>query len=291
LRSKTGLTMNSLAIVDSHVHLWNPVLFEYPWLAGFPALNRPFLPADFALASASISVDKMIFVEAGCQPSQSLAEVDWVSGLAKVESRLKGIVAQVPLEKGKLARAELEALATRPFVKGVRRSLQGESDAQFVMRPEFIAGVEMLGEFGFTFDVCIRHDQLGSVTELVQRVPQVTFVLDHLGKPNVHDGNTGPWATDLKTLAALPNAVCKISGLATEAHWKSWHAADLKVYLERAFEYFGFDRVLFGGDWPVATLATTYQRWIDTVLEFISFAPEVERTKLFQTNAERVYNV
>src|SRR5258706_9678937 len=129
--------MSALSIVDSHVHLWNPAQLRYSWLDGLPALNRAFLPADFASASKKTNVSKLVFVESGCESTQSLAEVDWVAGLAKAEPRLKGIVAHAPLEKGKAVHAELKALARRPLVKGVRRLLQGEDDAKFCLHREF----------------------------------------------------------------------------------------------------------------------------------------------------------
>ncbi|MDB6017198.1 MAG: amidohydrolase 2 [Pedosphaera sp.] len=283
--------MNELSIVDSHVHWWEPALFKYSWLDGLPALNRAFLPAEMAEASATAKVGKLIFVECGGEAEQGIAEVDWVSNLAKEELRLKGIIARASLEKGKAVRAELTALARRPLVKGVRRLLQGEREADFLMRPEFVTGIEMLGEFGFTFDLCIRQDQLRGSVELVRRVPQVMFVLNHFGKPEVRSGRMEPWAADLKALAELPNVVCKLSGLATEADWRHWQAGDLKPYFERALECFGFDRVLFGGDWPVATLATSYDRWVETVRGMILGAKKTDWIKVFQTNAERIYHV
>ena len=283
--------MSALSIVDSHVHLWNPAEFRYSWLDGLPTLNRAFLPADFAAASVNSNVSKMIFVECGCEPTQSLAEVNWISDLAKTEPRLKGIVAHAPLEKGESARVELNALASCSLVKGIRRNLQGECEVDFFLRPDFIAGVKLLAEFGFTFDLCIRHEQLHSVVELVRRIPQVTFILDHCGKPDVRGRRVEPWATDLKALAVLPNVVCKLSGLTTEADWKNWQPADLKDYLQLVLKFFGFDRVLFGGDWPVATLATSYERWANTVQELVSSASDADQIKLFQTNAERIYRV
>ena len=283
--------MNAPSIVDAHVHLWHPAQLRYAWLDGLPALNRPFLPADFTAATAGAKVGKMIFVESGCEPAQSVAEVEWVADLQAVEPRLKGIVAQAAVEKGEAVRAELEALAGQPLVKGVRRLLQGESAANFCLEPGFLAGVKLMAEFGFTFDLCIRSSQLRSVAELVQRVPEVTFILDHCGKPGVRGGDTEPWATDLKRLAARPNVVCKISGLTTEADHGRWQPGDLKFYVERVLELFGFDRVMFGGDWPVATLATSYERWVGTVQEFVSSVGEADRIKLFQTNAEKIYHV
>lgn len=283
--------MSALSIVDSHVHLWNPAQFRYSWLDGLPALDRAFLPRDFSLASAKTDVRKIIFVECDCGPAQNLAEIDWVSDFANKEPRLKGAVVYAPVEKGEAIRADLEMLAGRPLVKGVRRNLQGEREVQFGLRPEFIAGVKVLAEFGFTFDLCIRHEQMRSVAELVKRAPQVTFVLDHFGKPDVRGNKIEPWAKNLKTLAALPNVVCKISGLTTEADWENWQPDDLKYYFETALECFGFDRILFGGDWPVATLATSYIRWLETVQNYFSFATETDQIKLFQTNAERIYRV
>jgi L-fuconolactonase len=220
-----------------------------------------------------------------------LAEVDWVSSLAKAEPRLKGIVAYAPLEKGALARSDLEALVGRPLLKGVRRSLQEEKDAEFCLRPLFIEGVKLLADFGLTFDVCIRAPQLPGVIALARRAPEVAFVLDHCGKPEIRDGKLEPWATDLKALATLPNVTCKLSGLTTEADWKGWEPGDLKPYVEQVLQCFGFDRVLFGSDWPVANLATTYDGWLSVVQEATSFASHSDRLKLFRTNAERIYRL
>jgi L-fuconolactonase len=283
--------MSTPAIVDSHCHFWDPARFHYAWNHDLPALNRAFLPENLVAASAKADVRKIIFVECDCAPAQSLAEADWVSDLAKSEPRLKGIVARAPLEKGKAVRADLEKLASRPLVKGVRRNLQGEREVEFGLQPEFIHGVKLLAEFDFTFDLCIRHDQMSSVVELVKRIPQVTFVLDHFGKPDVRAKKREPWAKDLKALAGLPNVACKISGLTTEADWDNWCADDLKFYFEQALECFGFNRLLIGSDWPMATLATSYQRWLETVQQLFSFATQADRIQLFQTNAERVYRV
>ncbi|HEX3799714.1 MAG TPA: amidohydrolase family protein [Verrucomicrobiae bacterium] len=285
------MTTNAPPIVDTHVHLWDPTRLRYSWLDGVASLNRPFLPADFAAASANANVIKIIFVEASCEPNQGLAEVDWVSGLAKTESRLRGIVAHASLENGLAVESELAALATRPLVKGVRRLLQGETDPNFLRQPKFVAGVKLLAKFGFTFDLCIRQHQLRAATQLVRTTPEVNFVLDHFGKPDVRGKQTEPWATELKELAALPNVICKLSGLTTEADLEHWQSDDLKFYFARTLEFFGYERVLFGSDWPVSTLATTYQRWVETVREMVSSASLADQAKLFHANAERIYRI
>ena len=128
------------------------------------------------------------------------------------------------------------------------------------------------------------------VIVLASGLAMFMYPLD-FGKPDVRSKQTGSWAADLKALAARPNVVCKISGLTTEADWKHWQPSDLKFYFGWALECFGFDRVLFGGDWPVATLATSYERWVQTIQDFLSFARDVDQIKLFRTNAERIYRV
>ena len=279
------------AILDSHVHLWNPGALQYAWLGGLPMLNRAMLLEEFAAASAGRKVAKMIFVECGCDVSQALEEVDWVCALAKYEPRLQGVVAQAPVELGAAVRAHLQQLSARSLVKGVRRLLQGESEVAFCLRPDFVAGVRLLADFQFTFDLCIGHEQLPAVTELARRVPEVQFVLDHFGKPPVKAGQLEPWATQLRALAQLPNVACKISGLTTEADWTNWRPEHLRPYFDTALEAFGPDRVLFGGDWPVCTLATDYSRWVDAVLTLTATASAEDRRKLFQSSAERIYRI
>jgi L-fuconolactonase len=280
-----------VTIVDSHVHLWDPAQFRYRWLDGLPALNRPFKPADFRAASSSADVSKFIFVECGCEPVQSLAEVDWISSMAKSEPRLKGIVAHASLERGDEARRELEMLASRSLVKGVRRNLQSEPDPEFCLRPKFLAGVRLLAEFGFTFDLCLRHEQLPVATEVARRIPEVTFVLDHLGKPAVRNKTFQPWAKDLKALGSQPNVVAKVSGLTTEAGWHNWQPVELKPYLSHLLESFGPQRLMFGSDWPVMTLATDYQQWIEAVRTQLPLSKEEDWIRLFRSNAERIYSV
>ena len=277
-------------IVDAHVHYWDPALFPYGWLAGLPALNRPFLPEDYALASSSCGVSKMVFVESACDPAHSLAEVDWVSSLALREPKLRAIVAHAPLELGSDVAAHLSRLAERPLVRGVRRDLQREEEG-YCLQPGFVEAVRMLGDHGFTMDLCIRQEHLAAVAELASMVPGVPFILDHFGKPPVKQGEVEPWRSRLANLALLPNVSCKVSGLSTEADWECWRSSDLAPYFGAALESFGPDRLLFAGDWPVCTLATDFVRWVDTVVEFMPNMSADDSAKIFRTNAERIYRL
>jgi L-fuconolactonase len=282
--------MKDLPILDAHVHFWQPDALRYPWLDGLPALNRPFLPADYVAASGSLSIAGLIFVECGCAASQRLDEGAWVSELAKTEPRLKGIVAQAPVERGRAVREDLLALAANPLVKGVRRILQGEPDEEFCLRPGFVAGVQALAEFGFSFDLCLTRAQLPAATRLAERCPEVTFILDHCGKPDIRNRQLEPWRQDFRALAGLPNVCCKLSGLATEADCVRWCAEDLKPVVNHAVECFGCERLLFGSDWPVATLATDLPRWAQTLRELLPVS-EIDLAQVFHHNAARIYRV
>jgi len=280
-----------LPIVDAHVHFWNPAKLNYPWLASVPALSCDFLPEHYSAATNKANVSKMIFVECGCAAAQSIDETNWISELAARETRLKGIVAQASVELGAQVMDELTKLAKNPLVKGVRRNLQGETDVYFCLQPNFITGVRALAKFNFTFDLCILHSQLPAVTQLVARCPEVFFVLDHCAKPAIRDQKLDPWRQQLRELAALPNVACKISGLVTEANPSHCGAPDLQPYVRHTLDCFGFDRVLFGGDWPVCQLATTCENWLAALNAILTDAPETNLKKLFQTNAERIYRV
>lgn len=275
--------------VDAHVHFWDPRRLDYAWLPSVPPLHRPFLPGDLVDAAGTAQAEALVFVECGRQADQSVDEARWITELAVREPRLRAIVAHASLERGAGVETELAALAALPLVKGVRRLLQDEPDDEFCLRPAFVDGIRRLARFGFSSDLCIRHPQLPAVTELVRRCPEVSFVLDHLAKPAIRDRQLDPWRGHLAELARLPNVVCKISGLTTEADPAHWQPADLRPYLQHALECFGFERVLFGGDWPVATLATTYPRWLETIAETFAEATEAQREALFRANARRVY--
>lgn len=279
--------MTAPAIIDAHIHFWDPGARHHAWLAGDPLLCRRFGPAD--VPTGHHDVARFVFVQADCRDDEALDEVAWVSALAETDSRIGAIVAHAALERGAPVREHLERLAANPRVAGVRRLLQDEPD-ELMVAPPFVAGVRLLKEFDFTFDICVRHGQLRAVAELVAACPEVTFVLDHLGKPPVAAGALDPWRADLAALAALPNIVCKLSGLTTEAGQR-WRAADLKPYLAHAIAVFGPGRCLVGSDWPVATRATSYVAWFDLVIEALLNTRMDELEGVLAGNAAAVYGL
>lgn len=283
--------MPSFPIVDTHLHIWNLDRLRYPWLASVPLLNKNHLIEDYVRACEPVEVAKMVFLQCECDPAQFQLEAEWVAEVAKVDPRIRGIVPWAPLEKGVAAEEALARLAADPLVKGVRRIIQFEPDQNFCLRPDFVRGVRLLPKYGLTFDLCINHTQLANTIKLVRQCPQVTFVLDHIAKPDIKAGRLDPWRAELRELAGLPNVWCKLSGLVTEADHARWTPADLRPYIEHTIACFGFDRVMFGGDWPVATQATDYPRWVDTLDAAVAGASVDEVRKLYVTNAERFYRV
>ena len=283
--------MPNFPIVDTHVHLWNPAQLNYPWLADVEKLNRAFLPPDYREHCAGVDVEKMVFLECDLDPTQFLDEAKWVASLAASEEpRLKGIVAHAPLHKGDAAKVDLEALAQVTGVKGVRRLIQSEA-VDFCVQPPFVAGVQSLAAFDMSFDLCIFHPQLANTVALVKQCPNVRFVLDHIGKPGIKDGLLDPWRDELKALAQLPNVWCKVSGVVTEADHENWTFEQIKPYLDHVFETFGFDRVMYGGDWPVSVLATEYPTWVEVLDKALTGCSESELRKFYCENATGFYRL
>lgn len=282
--------MEKFPIVDTHVHLWHPKQFRYPWLKQVPPLNKPYLLKDYSAAHENLEVGSIVFVQCDVHPDDGLKETAWVTSLAAVEPRIRGIVAWAPLEEGKQVAPFVEKLAEDTLVKGIRRLIQGES-VDFCIQPNFVNGVKTLARYGLSFDICIFHPQLANAIRLVEQCPNVQFILDHIGKPDIKNQLFEPWKQEIKTLADFPNVYCKISGLVTEADHENWTAADLQPYIEHVIECFGFDRVIYGSDWPVSTLASDYPRWVQTLQETVSGCTPEELKKLFHDNAIKFYRL
>lgn len=284
--------MPDFTIVDTHVHLYDPAAIPYPWMAGVPKLNSPHGSAEYTAAIGPAKVDKLVFVEVDAGPGAHLDEARFVENLARSDARISGIVASIPLENGSVAAADIAEFAKMPLARGVRRLIQGHADEPgWCLRPAFVEGVKRVGAQGLVFEICIYHPQMRDAIDLVRRCPEVSFVLDHLGKPGIAGRQSEPWRSELRDLAALPNIVCKVSGAVTEADHASWTYEQVAPYVSHAIECFGFDRIMFGGDWPVVELAATYPGWVALVDRVTAGAPEGDLRKLYRDNAIRVYRL
>jgi L-fuconolactonase len=288
-----GLDM-SLSFVDTHVHFWDTDRIPYPWLVEVPDIAGPHTPADLLSEAGRQPPRRIVFVEASAHPLRGLDEVRWIEDLAVRYARqlvIGGIVAFAAVDRDVETDVALDALRARPLVRGVRHLIQGQADPRFCLRPEFVAGVQGVGARGLSFDLCVKPPQLPAVVELVRLCPETSFVLDHAGKPDIRGGVLDPWRAHMAELARLPNVVCKLSGLVTEADPAAWTPAQLRPYFDHLIASFGASRLLFGSDWPVVKQAATYQRWLDTVLSLIEPLVPVHRDAIMSGNARRVYRL
>jgi L-fuconolactonase len=283
--------MPDFPIVDSHVHLADPQRFGYAWTRNAPSLNRTVLPADLSKAAAPVEIDTIVFVEVDVDDPQQVAEAEWIDSLGATDPRLKGMVASLPLEQGDGVQGDLEKMLRCKRLRGIRRLIQNQKDPDFCIRPKFIEGLKLLARHDLVFDICIFHHHLPNAIRMVRQCPEVRFVLDHIAKPAIKAGEFEPWGRNLKELAALPNVTCKISGVTTEADHKTWTREQLKPYIAHAIECFGFDRVMYGGDWHVLELAGTYPQWVGIVDWVIAGASLEEQRKLYRDNAIRAYRL
>lgn len=279
-----------LPLTDSHLQLWDKQNLTYTWLEKLPMLDQSFLLSELMEATKSLHVESVVFVQAGCQPEQALAEVEWISHLAKRDARIQGIVAYAPLEQGIGVNEHLSALKAHKLVKGVRRALQTEAD-DFCLQDHFLQGVKLLADLNWSLDVCVHAHQLRSVIRLVEQYPQIKFIINHLGSPNMASHQLSPWQENMATLAAFPNVWCKLSGLVSVAHHPIWCSEDLKPYVLHAVQHFGVDRLMFGSDWPLVNLAGSYAHWVHTLEALLSTLSPGDLQKIFCQNARQCYQL
>jgi L-fuconolactonase len=272
--------------IDTHQHFWRYDPREYAWIDEvLSPLQRDFLPEDSAPEMAALGFDACIAVQA----RQTAGETPWLLQLADTHPAIAGVIGWVDLQADD-ARERVRRAAAHPKLLGLRHVVQDEPDG-FLSRPAFLRGVGVLAEFGLTYDVLIYERQMPAALEFVRRFPEQRFVLDHVGKPDIRRGHFDDWARQLKLLAGSPNVTCKLSGLVTEADWRTWTPAALRPYVEAAAEYFSPERLLVGSDWPVCTVAGTYASTMAVVMEVVDTWPAAARDAVLGGNATRLWDL
>jgi len=279
-----------LTIVDAHVHCWDPATLRYPCLDALPTLQRDFLPTDYSAAVADLPVTRCVLVEGNCLSGEALREVTFFQHLRESDPRIAGIIAFADLTDHATLGRTLDCLTDYSSVKGIRQNIQGQSRG-FALQRTFVEGVREVGARGLTFDLCITHDQLPEATALVEQCPNTQFVLDHCGKPAIKARASDPWRRELARLASHENVCCKISGLLTEGDLAHGREEELLPYAMHTVDCFGVDRVLYGSDWPVLTLAGDYASWFDFTAHFTDSWSDRERYCFYAENAARVYRL
>ena len=265
-----------MQIIDTHQHLWDLDLFRYSWLDSLPALNRSFRMSDYLAAAQGLNVVKSVHLEADVDELYMLAETRHRLALAEQpDNPLEGIVACARPESEDF-KSYLDHIAGHPKLKGIRRVLHTQPD-EVGQRLTFINNVGTLAAYGLSFDVCVLARQLPIAIKLVSKCPDVVFILDHCGAPQVMERNLDPWRSYIAEIARFPNVCCKISGLVAYADPQRWTAEDLRPFIEHAIASFGWDRVLFGSDWPVCTLSASYQQWVEALQAITQGAGEAKQ--------------
>jgi len=272
--------------LDSHQHFWNYSATEYPWIPTGSALQRNWLPENLDALQAPLALDGSIAVQA----RQSLEESRWLLELAAKNPRIRGVVGWVDLRSENVAESLAEFSKNPKFV-GVRHVVQDEPDDEFMLRPEFLRGIAQLIQFKLTYDILIYPKQLPAAIELVRQFPDQPFVLDHIAKPFIKDGQISPWREQIRELASFPNLCCKVSGMVTEADHRQWSPDDFLPFLDVVFGAFGPDRLMFGSDWPVCLLAAGYEQVFSLVRDYaLRAAPDASAQEaIFGGTAAKFY--
>lgn len=272
--------------VDTHVHFWHYDKIKDAWITDeMKVLQQDYLPSHLAASLKRNGIDACVAVQA----SQSELETHFLVELAKTHDIVRGVVGWIDLCNENLPE-RLRYFSQYPVIKGWRHVVQSEPD-DFLLREDFQRGIQALQPYGYTYDILIFHHQLRPALEFVARFPGQKFVIDHCAKPDIAHKKIGEWRSLMQEMATHPNVYCKVSGLLTEAKWKSWSAADFYPYLDTVFEAFGTDRILFGGDWPVMLLSGIYVQWKSLLEKYMeNFAGE-EKEKIFGGNAVRFYGL
>jgi L-fuconolactonase len=274
-------------IIDSHHHYWHYNAVEYDWIDDAMAnIRRDFLPSHLGLEIESAGVDGVVSVQA----RQSIAETEWLLQLANESPFMKGVVGWLPIIDKQFT-AHLEKFAGNQKLKSIRHVVQGEPDNDFILRPDFNNGIRLLKDFGLVYDILILEKHLPQTIRFVDAHPNQLFVLDHIAKPLIGQNLLSPWRENIIELAKRPNVYCKLSGMVTEADYKTWTPAQLKPYFDVVLEAFGPSRLMFGSDWPVCLVGVGYQQWFEVVKRVISSLSANEQNAIMGENAVSVYRL
>ncbi|MGC4869386.1 amidohydrolase family protein [Micromonospora sp. DT53] len=278
-------------IVDAHHHLWVRARHPQPWIdpVTMAAIDADFEPADLAPPARAAGVTATVVVQSIASDTET---VDLL-GLAAEDTLVRGVVGWVDLTADDVAErlGRLQAGRGGDRLVGIRHLVQSESDPAYLDRPDVRRGIAAVGAAGLVFDLLVRQHQLPMAARLTRDLPEVSFALDHLGKPALGRPEMAEWSRDLRSLAASPNTTAKLSGLVTEVPLPDWTAADLRPAVEDALDAFGPGRLMFGSDWPVCLLASSYQRWVDTLAELLEGQDTADQASVWGETARRVYGL
>ncbi len=275
-----------MKIIDTHQHFWkyDPVIYD--WITEeMSVIRKDFLPNDLAEVLKADKVEACISVQA----NQTEAETEWLVKMADENDFIAAVVGWVDL-RSDVIEERLKYFSQYTKLKGFRHVLQGQ-EPSFMLQKSFLHGISKLNQYRFTYDILIFPHHLEAALQLVQKFPDQRFVIDHIAKPSIKDGKINEWKAGMEKISKQQNVYCKLSGIVTEADWKNWTKDNLTPYIDAVVNCFGTDRIMFGSDWPVCLVASSYTNWLNVIQEY--FAPYTmdEQEKVFSKNAIRFYNL
>lgn len=277
-------------LIDTHLHLIDQSALSYPWLSGVEALNRNFLYEEYARQAHRAGITHALHMEVDVAVSDIEAETGTVAGLAGREgSLIAGAISSCRPEDDGFA-AFLERQLANPLVKGFRRVLHVMPDG-LSESPLFRENMKRLGGTGLTFDLCVLPRQMDKAIALAALAPDVQFILDHCGVPDIKGDGFDEWQKAITGIAGLPNVIAKISGVVAYADADSWRVETLEPYVQHIIASFGFDRLVWGSDWPVCTLGGGLATWVAATHALVSGCSDSEKSRLFSENARRIWKL
>ena len=283
--------MNNAIVVDSHHHFWDPTLRDYYWMMTdqLASIRKPFGPDDLRPLLWQNQVDRTVIV----QTIPSVEETKEFLAIAAENDFVAGVVGWVDLTDPGVNKvlAELKEGEHGKYLVGIRHQVHDEEDPDWIARKDVIHGIKAVGDADLAYDLLTKQRELPACMQAVDANPDMRFVVDHIAKPLIADGEIEPWAARLEELARRPNVFCKLSGLVTEADWVHWTPDDLSPYVDRVIEWFGEDRVMYGSDWPVCLLASDYTTVKKTVEQILGKPRNETHAKIFGNNAANFYQL
>lgn len=293
--SESGAVAESrkgMPIIDTHQHLWDFRKFRPPWLASEPKLNRSTTMQDYYKATAGLNVVKTVYMEVDVARRQQLEEAEWVVEVCQKHNTpmVAGVVSCRPALPG--FGSYVRRFKGSPYIKGFRQVLQvPDAPKGFCLQPQYVKNIQLLGELGLTFDICIRPEELSDGIKLAQLCPNTRFILDHCGNASARNPHQDQWERDIADFSQQSNVVCKVSGIIKTVH-ADWNAGkELEKIVLHVIECFGVERVMFGGDWPVCNNTSSFRGWVEALHWILRDMKEEDQRKIFHDNAASFYGL
>jgi len=276
-------------VVDSHQHFWDPAALRLPPFSPSSAvLARPYMPAELEELITMLGINGTVLVQGYPQTPETNR---WYFSQANAAPFVRGVVAWIDLEDPARAGAALDDLRKEPKFVGIRHVVEGEPDVGWIVREPVMESLGELTRQHVAFDMVVKPQHLENVLKVLDKVPHLPMVIDHIAKPNIAKGGSPGWAEHMAAIAKYPQVYCKLSGMVTEADWGRQKPTDLRLYVAHVVDVFGWDRVMYGSDWPVCLLASSYQGVWQALHEALGKISDEQHNKVFGANAIRFYRL